>query len=215
MAMGTQVPTPAKVIASGVSKVSVGGEHVCVIENDMKLYCWGNNMHGQLGDGSVNATSAPGAAVPGLTGVLEVVAFRQSTCARTSTTVYCWGFDGGGEVGNGMTADVLSPAPVLGVTGVTQLAAGLDTVGAITTSGLTMWGDDEAGEIGNGMITTSVTPTVVSGVPSLAHLALSYASVCGVTTTGALFCWGDNTYGQGANGTMNNMSTTPVPAVWQ
>jgi alpha-tubulin suppressor-like RCC1 family protein len=212
------VASPTQVISGGVSTVSAGGHHTCVIKTDKKLYCWGWNAYGQLGDGTTSSTFSPGAPVPGLFGdVLEVAATRRSTCAHTTVGVYCWGWNGGGEVGNGSLLDQWSPVlvPKLGSLDVTQIAMGQDQVAALTTSGLFMWGTDVHGELGNGKTMGDVpSPEIVTSVPALSSIALSYTTSCGLTKTGQVLCWGENTYGEAGNGTLNNNALTPTPVAW-
>ena len=208
------VTTPTSVLTS-VKQVALGGQHTCVIKTDGNLYCWGSDAYGQLGDGTTNDTDAPGAAVPGLSDVLEVVSGHASTCARTATAVYCWGFNGAGEVGNGNLTNQPSPTQVTGLTGVTQLALGENHAGAITASGLYMWGADSDGQLANGMMVADVPmPAAISSVSNLAMLSLSWSSSCGLTTSGQVLCWGDDTYGELGNGMMSTMSATAVPVIW-
>jgi alpha-tubulin suppressor-like RCC1 family protein len=215
LSMMTGVLKPVSVL-SAVTRVAVGGQHTCAIKTDGKLYCWGQNTFGQLGDGTTTSTNAPGTAVPGLTGVIDVLATRRTTCARTATDVYCWGFNGGGEVGNGSTTTpVLSPTKVMGLTGVTELALGQDTVGAITPAGVYMWGVDAQGEFGDGNTTAAVsTPTLIPGLANIAHLTMGFTSTCAITTTGQALCWGDNLIGECGNGSQNNNALTPTVVAW-
>jgi alpha-tubulin suppressor-like RCC1 family protein len=211
------VTTPTVIISGGVKHVAVGGFHTCVIKADDSLYCWGQNSFGQLGDSTQNGTKQPGAAVPGLSGVLEVVAGHWSTCARTATAVYCWGFNGGGELGDGTLTDQHSPEQIQALSGATQLTMGENHAGAITASGTFMWGKDSEGELGDGMMVSSVpTPEAVSALSNLTMLKLSRISSCGLTMGGQVLCWGYNGFGElGSGDTTVVTSATPSPVVWQ
>jgi len=72
----------------------------------------GENRHGQLGDGTTTAATAP-VAVAGLTGVVELTAGRAHTCARTARgQVWCWGDNSLGQLGDGTARERLAPVPV-------------------------------------------------------------------------------------------------------
>ena len=90
-----------------------GGAHTCAKGSDGKLYCWGWNGSGQLGDGTTTNRWTP-VAVQAPAGVVlsGVSAGEAHTCARsTAGPVYCWGGNGSGQLGNGRTAD--SNVPVI------------------------------------------------------------------------------------------------------
>ncbi|TXH42562.1 MAG: hypothetical protein E6Q90_08955 [Actinobacteria bacterium] len=90
--------------------LTAGDSYNCVIA-DGGLYCWGNNIYGQLGDGSQTVRDAP-TAVTGITGsVTQVSAGAFHTCAVITGAAYCWGSNAEGELGDG-AAPTWSTSPV-------------------------------------------------------------------------------------------------------
>jgi alpha-tubulin suppressor-like RCC1 family protein len=80
--------------------------------------------------------------------------------------VYCWGFNGSGQLGDGTMADRVAPTRVVGVGGAGQLGEVLE-VGAGTlhtcarlASGIVCWGDGDLGQLGGAP--TSAAPRVVA-----------------------------------------------------
>ena len=108
-------PIAILAFAQGVLAVAAGGNHTCAITPAHGVECWGENDHGQLGDGTTTDRHQP-VAVSGLTsGVAAIAAGFSHTCALRSTgTILCWGFNGQGQLGDGTTTDRLTPVPVLG-----------------------------------------------------------------------------------------------------
>ncbi len=107
------VQAPAGVVLSGVS---ARGYHTCAEGSDGKLYCWGYNSSGQLGDGTTTDRSTP-VAVQAPEGVVlsGVVAGGAHTCAEGSDDeLYCWGLNFSGQLGDGRTADSNLPVIVAG-----------------------------------------------------------------------------------------------------
>jgi hypothetical protein len=91
--------------------VAVGLLNSCALQTDGELWCWGDNSHGQLGDGGTAPRTTPGAVAPGSTWVAVAVAGH--VCAvRADHTLWCWGAGGHGELGDGGTAARAVPGQV-------------------------------------------------------------------------------------------------------
>jgi alpha-tubulin suppressor-like RCC1 family protein len=209
----TNATTPSQV-ASSIASVSAGFTHTCAVSTGGALTCWGSDTWGELGNGTTTGSNANTAPVPvsSLTGVAEVSAGVYTTCARTGTSVSCWGLNNDGQLGIGNTSGQTSPFSVT-LPGVKLLAQGGHTAGAVTSSGLFMWGSNLYGQLGDGSNTDEHSPESVN-FASAAALDVGEASACALTTPGLLYCWGSNENGQLGNGTMND-SKMPARVVWQ
>ena len=120
----TQVALPGP-----VANVSVGNGHTCAVLDSGAVWCWGDNRHGQLGDGTTTTTDGP-VAVTGLSGGAVAVAVNdRSTCAAlTGGGAACWGDNTSGVLGDGTTTPSLTPVMVSGLTGQqTSVAVGTST----------------------------------------------------------------------------------------
>ena len=120
--------TPVGVVglSSGVVQISTGDLHTCALTAAGGVKCWGFNSYGELGDGTTSFRTLP-VNVSGLTsGVAQLIAGYYHTCAvTTSLGAKCWGYNGYGGLGDGSTADRLTPVNVTGLTsGVTQISPG-------------------------------------------------------------------------------------------
>jgi alpha-tubulin suppressor-like RCC1 family protein len=106
---------------SNVSSVSTHNSATCAVTTAGGVFCWGSNTNGQLGDGTTTSRSVPTAAVGLSSGVASVslhgvaLAAGQNSCAvKTTGVVFCWGYNGTGQVGDGTTTVRLSPVQLLG-----------------------------------------------------------------------------------------------------
>ncbi len=208
--------TPVSVsgLTSGVSSVSAGGYHTCVVTSVGGVKCWGFNFPGQLGDATTTSRSTA-VAVSGLaSGVTAVAAGAYYTCALTSVGgVRCWGSNSG-QLGDGTTTSRSVPVSVNGLeSGVSAVTAGGSHTCAaiITTGGVKCWGDNAYGQLGDGTTTTRLTPVAVSGLTSGVTAVDAGSSHTCALASGGVKCWGSNLRGQVGDGSTSDR-VTPVAA---
>jgi alpha-tubulin suppressor-like RCC1 family protein len=162
----TPVAAPALIAGlAGATELSAGSFHACVRTGAGAALCWGSNSNGQVGNGqwSRDGVDRP-APVVGLDNVLNVAAGALSTCAlRGDQTVWCWGANGYGELGDGTTQSHYAAAPVAGLAGVTALTAGNRHFCALTSRHeVFCWGHNEFGQLGDGTRMNRTRPTRVT-----------------------------------------------------
>lgn len=202
----TNRTTPVTVsgLSSGVSKISLGWYHSCVITSAGAAQCWGDGNNGKLGNGTTTAKSVP-TQVSGLTsGVVSISGGYEHTCAALSSGgVRCWGYNNRGQLGNGNSTASSVPVTVSGLTNAISADTGDEFSCALTQAGgVKCWGGNSAGQLGNSTNTSSYAPVNVTGLSSgVARMDAWNGHVCVVTTAGAAKCWGYNSYGQVGNGT--------------
>ncbi len=145
--------------------VSAGGEHSCAVRSEGGAWCWGRNTYGQIGNG----TTGPGPKTPTRVGTSDdwhaIAAGGASTCGiRANGTLWCWGLNHRGQLGDGTTKSKSSPIRVGTASNWASVSAGwFDTCGVRTDGSLWCWGDNSAGQIGDGTTTRRLVPTRLSG----------------------------------------------------
>lgn len=187
--------------------VDAGGGHSCGIRGGGRLFCWGGNGSGTLGNGSFDDTSSP-LEVAGAHRDWSILSLGSGhACAGRDGRLFCWGANLWGQLGNGTdgvggtNAAFELPAEVAG--GATDWDA--VAASAIHTCGLRMgrlycWGEGYEGALGNGGGESQLVPGEVAGAHADWHsVAAGHHHTCGIREGGALFCWGDNAYGQIGN----------------
>jgi alpha-tubulin suppressor-like RCC1 family protein len=152
---------PADVVGlSGVASIAVGGYHSCAMLADGTAECWGQNIGGEIGDGTKVNRTAPVPVVAPAGGFTTLVLGSYDTCAVTSQGgAMCWGEGNLGQIGDGASVDRTVPTDLPGASsGTAALAVGRAHACRVDSSGLlTCWGWNQAGQVGTGATSFSVT----------------------------------------------------------
>jgi alpha-tubulin suppressor-like RCC1 family protein len=144
--------------------------------------------------------------IPGsiATGASHVVALKKEG------TVWTWGGNSAGQLGDGTTTLRTAPAAVSGATGVRSIAAG-DTHSLLVKADGTVWawGGNSAGQLGDNTLINRTTPVQVPGLTGFADIAAGASHTLALRGDGTVWAWGSNTAGQ-----LGDASTTsrPTPA---
>ena len=211
------IPELVSGLSSGVKAIAAGSYHTCAVLNSGAVKCWGWNVDGQLGDGTFDDHSTP-VAVDGLnSGVKAITAGDYHTCALlNSGAIKCWGLDDFGQLGDGgENINSSTPVSVSGLTsGVVAIGAGGRHNCALLDSGAVQcWGFNGYGQLGDGTSANHPAPYDVYGLSSgVVAIAAGDYHTCALLNSGDVNCWGDNTYGELGDGTLENR-LTPVEVV--
>ncbi|MEZ5157227.1 MAG: fibronectin type III domain-containing protein [Candidatus Nanopelagicales bacterium] len=215
------VNTAGVLAGKTVSAITAGLSHSCVVA-DGQAYCWGDNTFGQLGDNSTTDSKVPVAvntagALAGKT-LSAISAGRHHTCTVADGQAYCWGYNGGGELGNNSTTDSKVPVAVntagaLSGKTVSTIYAGDFHTCVVADGQAYCWGYNNYGELGDNTTTNSKVPVAVNTAGALAGKAVTeitagYFHTC-VVASGQAYCWGANSSGQLGDNTTTD-SKVPV-----
>ncbi len=198
-------------MTTGVTMISSSHKHTCVLLSSGGVKCWGYNYHGELGDGGTVNRLAP-APVVGLSGgIAAIAAGGFHTCALAADgTVFCWGANWHGQLGDGSTRERLTPVQVEDVNSATAIAAGkYHTCALLQNRDVLCWGYNRYGQQGNGSTSDNLTPKKVVGLSSVVAIGAGALHNCALINDGRVRCWGDNLEGQIGNGT-RAMQLLPV-----
>jgi alpha-tubulin suppressor-like RCC1 family protein len=196
---GSSVAIPLQVSGAEWSNVSVGEYHVVGLQQDGTLWTWGDNSSDQLGDQNAPST---GRASPGQVGTSQWLAVSAGSlhgCAiQSDRTLWCWGNNADGQLGDGTTIMRLDPTQVIG-TDWASVSAGLYHTCATKIDGsLWCWGDNSNGQLGFETTTnSSVSPAQITvGTATWVAVTAGQSHTCGLQSDKSLWCWGSNTDGQ-------------------
>ncbi len=203
----TDRSVPVEVSASiRFGELAAGLSHTCGLTGAGQAFCWGSNVDGQLGDGSREDHATP-QAVSGSEDFRTLVAGWNHTCGLSARgEAYCWGLNDHGQLGDGSHVDRSTPTRVPGT--FESLVAGSAHTCGIRQGAVLCWGDDAFGQLGDGSTQDRAYPQPVEGLPGPAvELAAGAMSTCALLRNGAVYCWGQNLYGQLGDGARQNHDT--------
>lgn len=137
-------------------------------------------------------------------------------CVVGSGALYCWGYNGYGEVGVGNTTKYPVPEQVGSDTTWTAISQGDsqfdEAACGIDNGALYCWGRNQYGELGLGNTTQYTTPTQVGSATNWTSVSTSGSDTCAINSSGNLYCWGRNDYGElGQGSTVQYTTPQQVP----
>ena len=198
---GTVINRDTPVQVTGISDIvdfAAGGRHSLVLKRDGTVWGWGANDQGQLGTGTTDQgpVMTP-VQVSGLTDVVAIVAGNiHSLALKKDGTVWAWGFNFYGELGNNTPeAYYLStiPVQVLGLTTVKTIVSGGHHSFAILNNGAVWaWGQNNYGQIGDGTTENAYAPVPVPGMTNVSSIAVNLYHTLALKNDGTVWAWGQN-----------------------
>lgn len=200
---------------SGVRAIAAGDLHALALKSDGSVWAWGFNYYGQVGNGNSGANVLSPVRVSGLSSAVAISAGPggfTSYALKADGTVWAWGYDGLGQLGNGRSDENAHPLPVAvsNLTGVVAIGAGSSHALAVRSDGtVRAWGSNQYGQLG--AVTTascttykypcSTTPVTVQNLAGVSTVAGGGNFSLALKSDGSVWGWGENGYGQLATGT--------------
>ena len=207
----TQRTTPVMVSSLSGTFVAVAGGafHSLALRADGTVWSWGRNSNGQLGDGTTTTPRTTPVQVSSLSSISAIAAGAYHSLAlKSDATLWAWGYNLNGQLGDGTTTQRTAPVAVGALSGTTAIAAGDSFSAAIgPDSTVRSWGLNSDGQLGDGTTTQRTTPVGTAGLSAVIALAAGGAHALAVTSDGSVWAWGNNANGEVGDGTVADRST--------
>lgn len=189
------------------TKVVAGDQNSCGLRSDHSLWCWGYNGSGQMSQPAANPIRVVlPFQITGPVGGWQDVSIYDHTCGvGVDGTLWCWGLNDKGQLGNGNGTTTEVPSQVGVDTDWLQVSAGMNQTCALKTNGtLWCWGGASYGELGGGSDIYDVTPRQVGFIPGSTaprldgfvatdwtHVDAGLDLACALRSDGSGWCWGN------------------------
>jgi alpha-tubulin suppressor-like RCC1 family protein len=192
------------------SKVAAGYRFTLAIKTDGTLWSWGSNTSGSLGLGNVTNYSSPKQV-----GVLTTWSklggggSRSSAAIMTDGTLWAWGENGKGQLGNGSTISENTPVQIGALTTWSAVNAARQSTLAIKTDGtIWSWGYNNNAQLGLGDLISRSSPVQIGALTTWSTIGANGSnSGAAIKTDGTLFTWGRNNEGQLGLGDLTRRSS--------
>jgi alpha-tubulin suppressor-like RCC1 family protein len=189
-----------------VVAISAGYDHSLALKSDGTVWAWGDDWYGQLGKGTTLDMSNVPVQVSGLTDVVKVAAgVYHSMALKSDGTVWAWGLNFAGQLGDGTSVDKSVPAKVVDLNNIVEITAGNEHSLAMRSDGaLFSWGLNTSGQGGRGTFVNSNVPLIIPDFDDVVSLAGSGKHSMAVKSDGYVWAWGGNCGGKLGDGTPNS-----------
>ncbi len=197
---------------TGATDVAAGFHHSVVLRIDGSVWTFGYNAYGQLGYTTAALFGATPARITGLSGVFSQVAAgaNHTLALRNDGTVWAWGDNSRGQLGDNTTQSRSSPAQVGGLSNIIAIAGGERHSLALSATGVVYaWGANDSGQLGTGDLADRAVPVAIAGLAGITRIAAGASHSLAASATQA-YGWGGNDQGQVGDGSLDNRNA-PVP----
>jgi alpha-tubulin suppressor-like RCC1 family protein len=195
-------------LMAGSAKIAAAGNQSFLVKSDGTLWAWGSNIHGQLGDGTTISKKSPvrigsdnhWASIS--TGYYHTA---YSLALKTDGTLWGWGANDYGVLGDGTTVKKTSPVQIGRDKDWTFVGVWCSHSLALKSDGtLWGWGLNLTGQLGDGTTVNKLSPVQIGTDKDWVSVAVGFAHSVALKSNGTLWAWGRNQSGQLGDGTTEN-----------
>ena len=198
---------------TGVIAIAAGDCHSLALKSDGTVWAWGYNQVGALGDGTIYAQRNQPVRVKNLTAVIAIAAGgNHSMALKSDGSVWVWGDNLVGELGDGTTTDRNLPVQLTSLAGVIAISSGWGNSMALKSDGTVWaWGCNSTGVLGDGTNTDRILPVQVQNLTGVIAIAGGDGYSISMKSDGTAWTWGYNKFGELGDGT-NTDRHLPIQA---
>ncbi|WP_226643053.1 Ig-like domain-containing protein, partial [Mesobacillus subterraneus] len=196
---------PEQVVGiEGVTDISSGYySTTMVLKSDGTVWTVINNRSGELGNGFIGGWAYTYVKVSGLTDIVQISSGEEFHLAvKSDGTVWSWGLNAQGQLGDGTITNKNMPVQVKGLKGIKKVVAGRTHSLALKEDGTVWaWGNNYGGVLGDGTTEQRNSPVQVQNLAEITDIGASYSTSFAIKNDGTIVAWGSNYNGYIGDGT--------------
>lgn len=216
-------------VGEKITDIALGWLNSSALTSDGRIFVWGYNEYGQIGDGTIDTIYFPKDITSqfnlniGETITQVSLGWMHSSLITSEGRIFVWGRNNHGQLGDGTYVDSLVPKDItsqFGLAvgeGVTEVSLGYYSSSALTSSGrMFTWGYNYYGQLGNGMMTQKNTPQDITSQfglntgEKIVGISMGDSHTSAITSESRMFTWGRNNYGQLGDDTLDQLSPMDI-----
>ncbi|HUS30718.1 MAG TPA: hypothetical protein VMZ53_19545 [Kofleriaceae bacterium] len=207
-------PTAVSNAPASIAGVAAGGMNTCVWTDAGELWCWGrypgvNTQSNQ----PVHVLGVPPIIDAALSSLDAVLSATHACAVGRDGTVWCWGTNDKGQLGDNTTTLTMVPVQTVGLSTAIHVALASKASCAIVAGGdVYCWGINDTGQLGNGTRTDSLIP-VKASIADAVEIAAKADTFCVRKSDRTVWCWGANSDGQAGNADLRSSDVPRQVAV--
>ncbi|MCL1989062.1 MAG: stalk domain-containing protein [Firmicutes bacterium] len=182
------------------------------LDNNGNVWAWGSNSYGILGesDSIVSVRNTP-AQIQGINNVVDIsIGSNYVVALKNDGTVWSWGYNSSGQLGNGTTTNTHIPVQVYGLQNIVSVNVYNSGAVALKNDGTVWsWGAG-SGQLGNGTTTGSSIPVQAEGIRNAVHIWTANSTTFALLEDSTVWAWGLNSVGQTGSGSQEYIITLPT-----
>ncbi len=195
----------------GFGEIKGNANHSLAVKRDNTLWAWGNNLEGQLGDGTNTDSNTP---IQILTDVISVDGYDHTLALKKDGTLWAWGNNTYGQLGDENDTNLNTPTQI-SLNNIVKLETGGNHSMVLDSNGkVWSWGYNANGELGDGNNTDLNIPTKISSLTDIVSISAGGNHNLALKNDGSVWSWGKNHKGQlGDNSIVNNSTPTKISSL--
>lgn len=207
--VGNRVISPQKVeLSANITKIESGMNHSMVLDDSGNVYAWGNNLYGQLGDGTNEDKCTP-IMLESINNIKDVIAgYNHTIFIKNNDGIYICGNNEYGQLGVGTTENSNLPIKISNQYESVLISGGLShTIENNAKGNIYVWGLNSSRQLGNGYNTPNnsvAEPTEVYGLENIVSIECGIYHSLALDNDGTVWSWGYNSHSQLGDGTTIN-----------
>lgn len=190
---------------TGLIAIAGGYLHSLALKSDGTVWAWGSNWGGQLGNETIVGASEVPIQVNSLSNISAIACGGDHNLAirLSDGTIWAWGSNFYGQLGDGLSANSTSPVLVSGLSNVSRISGGyIHSIAMVSNETVWTWGNNRYGQLGDGStLEERRAPVQVMNIANIINVTTKGWHNLALNSEGRVFSWGNNINGQLGNGT--------------